>query len=528
MEEQFARLRRYDVRAAELAQSLSDAIKAAARDSRLWPQVSVAARSLEKHNKLAELAAEEICAYYGFSLADVDRVLESEAPADDDFMRLDKQDAVAIAPTAWFEESLPLALERLLRDVDPSWLEAEAKKPFRLSVAEGYSTVSVIGARRIAQSNDANPPQRFARALLLCRDHLEKHPDLDFWELPILASEVAMLGMYLDALPDLGIQAMKKYRRLPHMPDELVASTVYELMVGLSGVKSGLDLQMLEEGVAKTPEYRVLNFRVPTVIECKRKKTCGQLRRESEHVHHLFVALVSWMRRSRTRAQISVDFVVDVESVSERDFLAAAVPLVEKYDDDTFTEKTWGTVRFRRTPYTSRFEPTRLFAPSFLAAVFGWTDTDWDGGFFLVESPRRMVVQSARNPTCLLWRCRAESSMIKKARGVASVLGKAFSQVPDGEMGIVYVCYEELGCDRVADRRTQRVIKEVEGWKNRATVNVPLIILNRLYPRPVGVGTPDLVESSARLEVPDLSRATFSGFSASVFVPGGKYVGGAS
>ncbi len=512
-------LLRHDARAAELVQALSGALKAAAKDPRHWLQVRVAARSLLNGGKQAEVVAEEICAHFGFTLADVDRVLEGEIPVADEFQRLDKRDAIAIEPTEFLDERLPEALERLLSDVSPKWLEAESKKPFRLSVAEGRSTLGVVGARRIAPLDDPEPPQRFARALLLCKDHLEKHPDLDFWELPILATEVAMLGLHLDALPDLGACAVEKYRRLPQMSDELVASTVYELIVGLAGIKNGLELQMLEEGASKTPEYRVHNFRIPTVIECKRKRTCGQLRRESAHAHHLFAALVKWLERERTRARISVDFVADVKTVSEKDFLAAAIPLVEKYDDEAFVEEAWGTVRFRRTPYTSKFETTRLFAPNYLKAIFDWDDAEWDGGFFLVESPRGILVQSARDPTCLLWRCRSESSMAKKARGLASVFGKAIKQLPDGEMGIVYLCYEELGCEQVADRRTQLVIREIENWRHRATVNIPLVVVSRLYPRPLGAGIPDLVESSLPITSESMGEVILKHFPSNVFAP---------
>jgi hypothetical protein len=83
--------------------------------------------------------------------------------------------------------------------------------------------------------------------LLVCQDHLDKRADLDFFSAAMLVPEVAALGNSLDLVPALGAEAEGKLRRLHLMSDEMVASTVYELLVGTRCVRKGQAITMLPE-----------------------------------------------------------------------------------------------------------------------------------------------------------------------------------------------------------------------------------------------------------------------------------------
>jgi len=94
------------------------------------------------------------------------------------------------------------------------------------------------------------------------------------------------------------------------------------------------------------------------------------------------------------------------------------------------------------------------------------------------------------------WKSDSEEALIKKARGVTSLWANAVKQIQDGEVGFVYIAYPEGARPAVADARTNQIMVEASGFWHRWTVVVPAIVINRLYARSVGVGMPDLIESS--------------------------------
>jgi len=102
---------------------------------------------------------------------------------------------------------------------------------------------------------------------------------------------------------------------------------------------------------------------------------------------------------------------------------------------------------------------------------------------------------------------------------VSSLFEDALRQVPDGEMGIVYLAYEEMAREEVANARTRRIMTEMEAWAHRWGIVVPLIIVNRLYPRPLGVGQPDMIDSALPFAPEDIGSSFLENFPALIFVP---------
>ena len=72
--------------------------------------------------------------------------------------------------------------------------------------------------------------------LLVTADNLDKRPDLDFFEAPMLVGEVAALGPRLNDVRGLGSEAVSKLGRLASMTNDEVSSTVYELLVGTAAL----------------------------------------------------------------------------------------------------------------------------------------------------------------------------------------------------------------------------------------------------------------------------------------------------
>ena len=140
----------------------------------------------------------------------------------------------------------------------------------------------------------------------------------------------------------------------------------------------------------------------------------------------------------------------------------------------------------------------RTVPADFLQQVFGWDplQTEWDGILCQVEAPTEISVEKFRLPFCLKWRSESEEALTKRARGITSLWADAVKQLPDGEIGFVYIAYPEGARPAIADARTRHILSSMEQTWHRWSVRVPATIINRLYPRPVGSGCPDLIESS--------------------------------
>src|SRR4029077_7173313 len=111
-------------------------------------------------------------------------------------------------------------------------------------------------------------PQRFARMLLGTDDHLAKRPGLDFFSAAMFVPGIGLLGNRLDEIRELGPEAERKLAALPSMSNDMVAATIYELLVGAARVRKGLRLVMAPENRArKVPDYQITGLGpIPSAI----------------------------------------------------------------------------------------------------------------------------------------------------------------------------------------------------------------------------------------------------------------------
>jgi hypothetical protein len=387
-------------------------------------------------------------------------------------------------------------LRHLLDGVDRNWLETQARKPFRLGEEIFAVPMQLVGSVRVGAATDG--PQRFAKMLLVTADHLAKHDRLDFFEAPMLVAEVAALGLRLDGVPNLGHEAIEKLRRLPLLTDGEVASTVYEFLVGTAARRKGLNVEMLQASkTGKTPDFRINDLAVPASIECKRR--LGLLNyemAEAEHVRNLYESIRPQL--AKAHARVDVTFVHEVASVGVEDFAKLVLPLFDGGDQQATA--TWGTVAVEVLPYTKRLARTRVFAPNYMEAVFGWRpNEEWDGIVCEVEPTDSLVGERLRCPRAVRWVSRSEVALRKKARGVTSLWGDAMLQIPAGDMGFIYIAYSEVNRNGVADARTREIMDATARWTHRWSISLGTTVINRLYPRAVGVGNPDIIESAMPL-----------------------------
>jgi hypothetical protein len=414
--------------------------------------------------------------------------------------RIWHQQVEGAPPTAYLDDLAASGLEELRSLVDRAWLSDQAARTYRLGTEFLSTPLHILNGQRFISTKQVSP-QRFAQMILVCRDHLAKRDDLDFFAAPLLVTEIAMLGNHLDDLRFLGKHAATKVSMLQSMIDDEVSATVYELLVGAACVRSGLDLEMLiPELNARTPDFRVHSLSVPAVIECKRRLGPSQYEvREANHIEMLYHSVVRPLTNERhLHVSIEIVFTDEVESVGPEPFAAALQSLLRASDMSGECEVNWGKLSYETLPYYDDVVRTRLYSPDFMEGVFGWSTCQrrWDGIICEVEPPNRIIVSKYREPRCLKWMSRSPTAVLKKSRGITSLWAKAIRQIPAGEMGFVYLAYPEGGGTEIADARSSHIIDTCKEWRHRWTITVPLTMVNRLYMRTFGPGSPDLIEST--------------------------------
>lgn len=473
------------------------------------------ALSLESNN-----IQEEVCEAIGISIDQLDAILEQASPSEEDLY--DRSQIITVPSDYDIDALITHAINAVQAELDPEWLLAESQKDYRLHGQYLNSPLVLVGHFRVDMNTEPNAPNRLARSLFLCKDYVDRRDDLDFWRLPIATAEIMGLSRFLDKYSNMGATARHKFDRLSLMDDQLGASTIYELIVGSEAIRHGLSVEMLEESkVTKTPEYRINSLGVPAVIECKRRQVCDYVVSEARHASRLFDVLLPALK-SRYAISIDVDFVMDIKEISEEVFCAAILSLIEKQSFQDIVDLGWAQVSLHELPSQIRIPRTRLYSPIFLKEVFDWEfdNQQWDGLVCMVTPPSSIIVEKADIPICMKWRCSNAEAEKKRNRGVANLLSDAIKQVPDGELGIIYISYEEYARDDIADQRTQRILSELNVWKfDRWNTSVPLVIVNRLHPRVLEHGQPDLIDSALYLAAGHVERAFIGNFPLRIFVP---------
>lgn len=415
--------------------------------------------------------------------------------------RIWRTEVEAAPKTGELDDLVAEGLERLLPRVDLNWLKSESEKPYRLS--SGFRTASfhLVSGVRLESPRAGRGPQRFARMLFSGLDHLEGRRDTDFYAAPMLLAEVAQLGLSLDEIRSLGPEAERKLSSLSSVPDDVVASTVYELLVGAACVRKGLNVQMVEENRSqKVPDFRVTGLGAFLgAIECKRRLgiTSYELK-EANQVSQLFNSALPSLQQAGIHGSFEVTFDVPVGNVASQEFTDASLAATKQTSSSVAAPAPWGTLRFVPLPHRRTINDTVLYSPDYLEQVFGWDPLQdaWDGLLCQVEAPPQLEVSMFTMPICLKWVSRSDQALAKKQRGIRSLWADAIQQIPDGDVGFVYVAYPEGARPEIADGRTRFIRDTMREVWHRWTVRVPVTIINRLYPRPLRSGTPDLIEST--------------------------------
>ena len=402
------------------------------------------------------------------------------------------------------DELASKGLEQLTTLVNPEWLSSEGKKKHRLDNSFLSRPLQLVSGVRLGVNPEGEGPSRFARMLLICQDYLRDRPDHDFFSAAMFVPEIAALGNSIKELAALGPEAHRKVASLSSLSDDAVTSTIYELLVGAACVRSGLNVEMVQADLSrKSPDFRISGIGpMAGSIECKRRlgPTVYELE-EARIVKSFYDVIRESFRDSGFHCSIEVSFSGPIKFVVPAEFVADVTSALRQDFDRELKSTNWGTIAAKRLPYCGNLAKTRLYSTDYLEKVFEWKQdqNEWDGLVCEVEPPSQIIVRSFKLPFCLKWKSESPEALIKKARGITSLWADAVKQIPDGDLGFLYIAYPESARPVVADARTTHLITSSKEYWHRWSVRIPFTIVNRLYSRTLGEGSPDLIENSILL-----------------------------
>ncbi|MCA1577701.1 MAG: hypothetical protein LC794_10120 [Acidobacteria bacterium] len=402
-----------------------------------------------------------------------------------------------VAVNAYIEDALADGLDFLISRLPQDWWKEQNQR--REDFGHEHLRESVVLFGSVSESHLASPIHQYAYALMLARDNLAGRENYDIYSGAFLVPFIAKLCSLIDPLRE-AKSGFDKLDELRLAPSGEIPSRLYELIVGGRCVLMGRDVEFLPADPAEvTPDLRILNLGFPAVVECKmQSRLSAHEKLEFVTMQELFSALA--MGPHRLIGILSIVSTVPLEDVGIKALLEASLKCVGGIDPYQSIIEAWGTISFAPLDPTIELrEPTRIYSPDFLEAVFGWDfeTTDYDGICALIRNNRSITVLRAELPFCLRWRSEAEKSLDRKARSLASQLSEAFYQVPVGEAGFVYVAYEETHRAAIADCRTQKFLDQIAQWEIRKRgINPQLVVLNRLFLSASHEGRPNLVENA--------------------------------
>ena len=457
---------------------------------------------LEQRQELSDrlaAAMERVRVKLGITEGDLRMLDERRRSRRSAFTDQDTRSSFKQTPVAdWFEDQVPEALRRVEQLAPEAWLNAEAVKPYRMPADESEPLV-LVGSERVVQYRR---PHRLARMILCGRDFLAGRTDMDLYDVAKLVPELTALGRALEVIAGVG-NGRERAAELPDLTDQMAASRIYEILVAAGCARAGRKIEFVDETpTAKTPDLRIKDLGIPLVVECKRKAGLFDLERaEADLARQAFLALHGQGLLTGRRVELEVG-VEDPKLLSAQEVVLAVQEAVSSGSQSM--KRVWGGVTIVALAASVQLpEPVLVFAPAFLRAVFGWDreEPTWDGIVCNVSGPRGVLTQTATGAECVVWRNVSEEGRTKKARGIQSLYGQAAQQIPPGEIGLVYIAYEDNARSELSDQRTQNIIQASRNreYYHKAMVAVRLVVVSRLFSDPQPRGEPDLVENAAIL-----------------------------
>lgn len=458
------------------------------------PEVQQGLQKLAEANERFGAALTAYQDAVGISEDEIRQIEAAMVPASDELWW--RSQIEEMAPTTTFDALAPAAIRALLAVVPQAWLSKQ-RTACRLGAGFLNNPLNIVGGVRLAQ-HAFEEPHYYAHMLCAADDYLRQRDDADFFMAARSLPELSVLGSRLPLVERLGNEAVRRFKSLSRGSGDGVLSTIYELIVGTAFIRNGRVVSMLaSQPPEKTPDLRVDGMGAPTVVECKRQADLGDYERaEGLKIGTLFSALEAVRRERGLHGALELEFEDEVATLDPAAFLDSIQDLLSQDSDAPFRRMAWGSAAYKRLPLSGDFRETRLYAPNFLSQVFDWPETgcEWDGLVCAVEPPAGVRVRSFKVPFCIKWRSVGTVAVSRKVRDITRLWAEATEQVPHGEVGLIYIAYNDGQRAALADAKTRGIDSRDRHYD--WSIRIPVTVVSRLYSRALGVGVPDFIEAA--------------------------------
>lgn len=482
----------------------------------LWPEVlrlrriffvdggEAARTAMENAIREAGIAREEleaaIAAMVAASGIDADELKGPvPPPTGDPFPAIAREKVMGGAPAAgaFVEDHLPDALALIDLHAPKGWLEREPAELFRLPQTDDGEPISIVKGVRLESERPKG--HRLRQAVRLAQDYLDGAARYDHFAGAIAVTQLAQLGVRADALRGVAGSGDKIQALFSGADTD---ATMFELLVAAACAARGRDMSFVDATEKKSPDLRC-NDKFSMVIECKRSKALSDYEvAEEARMRDLFRRLHAFCLDRGQFGRFDVELTVEATGV-DLDAIASKCALQRlAAHPDSPLEYPWGTVAFHEVPRRVHLaEVTKAYSPAMLKHAFGWNmeTPEWDGLVCKIAHSPAGTLDVVRSPVALAWRVVADEAVIKRSRAPVGLFGKAMTQIPRGEFGLVYVAYAEGARADIADNRTKALMDRIGDWEHDGGIRVPAAFLVRQYPIPTDHGNPGVVESTVRM-----------------------------
>ncbi len=428
--------------------------------------------------------------------------------------------AEKIAPNAHVEDYLAAGIDAICSYLPPQWLESEPADAARLiDITQNGAFLSLTRGLRI--ESESSNAHRLRRAIRASQDYLAGTLSYDHFAGATLVPTIAQFGRQWDALLTVGGDLRARIDRLWHGPSEEVDSTCFELLTAAACARLGRSVEFIPESPGRrTPDLRC-HDPFPLFIECKRQRALLDFELTEELVmRDIFQRLRARATNLGAYGTYHLKLFVpahdaDIEEVVARLSMQRLSP-----DPRRQQMYAWGeTAYIPSLNRTGMPQTTRLYSPNMLAYAFGWNSDlpEWDGLCCSIGNAQDMFMDQVEAPVGLLWTNESAAAKHRRMWSPINLFGSAVDQIPPGSFGAIYIAYVEGTRAEIADQRVHRYAERIKDWEHSGRIRVPISFLDRLYPRALGEGIPDLIDSGLRFCSSFCDPSLLDDFPAAVF-----------
>ncbi len=418
--------------------------------------------------------------------------------------------------TADLDDCLPDALDAVLSLLPKGWLDAEPAEQFHLSARQDSGAISIVKGMR--PEGEFPTGHRFRQALHACNDYLKVDPGYDHFAGATLVPQITQLGRKLEALGEVGGSA----ERIASLwKDDKPDSTLFELFVAAGCIDRGTPVSFIPRTHEKTADLR--SYRpYPLLIECKRRQALNPYELAEEAImRDIFERVFARAAPHGLYGRFSLTATVSADKLDPQEIADKLFAQRLAAHADRPLQYPWGEVAFQELPRrTTLPSQTKAYSPILLKRMFDWESDvpEWDGIVCRFDGPQAGFTDEARSPIGLVWKNLSEAALRKRAWAPVDLFQDATKQITPGEVGIIYVAYNEGARADIADDRYKRYEAWLQDMEHRGDIRLPINFLVRLFPRALDHGNPDLIESVVKFYNATYGDETlFDDFPAGVF-----------